>query len=192
MSIDVALRYWLDQALNHGPLNSEDYKLALKALSDATFSDQPDELCEAAIRRWAEADKRVSGLPDECYLIPDKIPELCSALRERTEAALVLHNIASNNPPPKRESSWVIYPLSMPTMYDDMKVSHPLLFATETDEGTHIRLGYYHDQPGGFIESGDPLKTVYTSFSVRSFYEYPFPPTGLTNQIESGGDKKIC
>lgn len=40
MSIET-LRFWLDQALNHGPLNSTDYRNAQNALKSATHTQQP-------------------------------------------------------------------------------------------------------------------------------------------------------
>ncbi len=78
-----------------------------------------------------------------------------------------------------QNEKWFLYPENVPIFYDEMAVSRPLLFATETDDGTHIRLGAFHDQAGGFVESGDSKRTVYTAHSVRSFYEFPFPPAGL-------------
>lgn len=78
-----------------------------------------------------------------------------------------------------KNEAWLLYPENTPNLYNEIGVSHCLLFATETPDGTHIRLGAYHVQPHGFIESGDPKRTVYTDFSVRSFYEFPFPPAGL-------------
>lgn len=83
------------------------------------------------------------------------------------------------------DAGWLLYPDNIPRLYDGMDVSHPLLFTTETDQGAYVRLGYYHAQPNGFVESGNPERTVYTNYSVRSFYEYPFPPGGLSAEKAS-------
>lgn len=65
MSINIALRYWLDQALNHGPLNSEDYKSAKKVLIEATISEQPDDCRAAFDEKWPAAKSMDLTTPED-------------------------------------------------------------------------------------------------------------------------------
>lgn len=70
---------------------------------------------------------------------------------------------------------WKNYPEQIPYYDGVINVSNPLLFLTNINGETHIRLGKYCNIGGGFIEAADPKNKVYTDFSVVKFYEIPLP-----------------
>lgn len=92
MSINTSLRYWLDQVLNHGPLNAEDYKSAKKALIEATISDQPvglpneSEIEHLAVSRiatwlWQKCNPELPQTSENLDLLQAQARELWRLIR---------------------------------------------------------------------------------------------------------------
>lgn len=85
----------------------------------------------------------------------------------------------------KRESGWVKFPENCPAQYSDyVPVSDPLLFLTESEASSHLRLGYYDHEDGCFYESCDDLKLRHVG-TVTKFLTFEYPKLKGT-KIEGG------